>query len=112
MLRVETGLTTPEVAERIAAGQVNDVPARSSRSVGEIVRANLFTRINAIIGILLIMILAVGPIQDALFGGVIIANTLIGVIQELRAKRTLDRLAIVGTGTRSRCPQRRSCSTT
>ncbi|MDQ7907135.1 cation-translocating P-type ATPase [Phytohabitans sp. ZYX-F-186] len=96
MLRVETGLTAPEVAERIAAGQVNDVPARSSRSVGEIVRANLFTRINAIIGVLLIMILAVGPIQDALFGGVIIANTLIGVIQELRAKRTLDRLAIVG----------------
>jgi cation-transporting ATPase E len=96
MLRVETGLTTPEVAERIAAGRVNDVPARSSRSVGEIVRANLFTRINAIIGVLLIMILAVGPIQDALFGGVIIANTLIGVIQELRAKRTLDRLAIVG----------------
>ncbi|MFD0748203.1 HAD-IC family P-type ATPase [Phytohabitans flavus] len=96
MLRVETGLTAPEVAERIAAGQVNDVPARSSRSVGEIVRANLFTRINAIVGVLLIMILAVGPIQDALFGGVIIANTLIGVIQELRAKRTLDRLAIVG----------------
>ncbi|MGN9910608.1 HAD-IC family P-type ATPase [Phytohabitans sp. LJ34] len=96
MLRVETGLTAPEVAERIAAGQVNDVPARSSRSVGEIIRANLFTRINAIIGVLLIMILTVGPIQDALFGGVIIANTLIGVIQELRAKRTLDRLAIVG----------------
>ena len=96
MLRVETGLTTPEVAERIAAGRVNDVPARSSRSVGEIVRANLFTRINAIIAVLLIMILAVGPIQDALFGGVIIANTLIGVIQELRAKRTLDRLAILG----------------
>ncbi|GAA4435441.1 cation-translocating P-type ATPase [Phytohabitans houttuyneae] len=96
MLRVETGLTAPEVAERIAAGKVNDVPARSSRSVGEIIRANLFTRINAIIGVLLIMILSVGPIQDALFGGVIIANTLIGVIQELRAKRTLDRLAIVG----------------
>ncbi|MFC0532481.1 HAD-IC family P-type ATPase [Phytohabitans kaempferiae] len=96
MLRVETGLTAPEVAERIATGRVNDVPARSSRSVGEIIRANLFTRINAIIGVLLIMILAVGPIQDALFGGVIIANTLIGVIQELRAKRTLDRLAIVG----------------
>ncbi|BCB87175.1 HAD-IC family P-type ATPase [Phytohabitans suffuscus] len=96
MLRVETGLTASEVAERIAAGRVNDVPVRSSRSVGEIVRANLFTRINAIVGVLLIMILAVGPIQDALFGGVIIANTLIGVIQELRAKRTLDRLAIVG----------------
>lgn len=91
-----TGLSHAEVAERIATGQVNDVPARSSRSVGQIVRANLLTRINAIIGVLLIMILTVGPIQDALFGGVIIANMLIGVLQELRAKRTLDRLAIVG----------------
>ncbi|MEJ3750735.1 HAD-IC family P-type ATPase [Actinomycetes bacterium KLBMP 9797] len=96
MLEVSTGLSAAEVAERIAAGQVNDVPARASRSVGEIIRANLFTRINAIVGILLLMILAVGPVQDALFGGVIIANTLIGVVQELRAKRTLDRLAIVG----------------
>jgi len=96
MLTVHTGLSTPQVAERIAAGQVNDVPVRSGRSVSEIVRANLFTRINAIMGVLFGVILAVGPIQDALFGGVIIANTLIGVVQELRAKRTLDRLAIVG----------------
>ena len=96
MLTTRTGLSTVEVAERVAAGQVNDVPARSGRTVGEIIRANLFTRINAIMGVLLVVILAVGPIQDALFGGVIIANTLIGVIQELRAKRTLDRLAIVG----------------
>ncbi|HMG32198.1 MAG TPA: HAD-IC family P-type ATPase [Jiangellaceae bacterium] len=90
------GLVDAEVAERVAAGQVNDVPARSSRTVGEIVRANLFTRINAIIGVLFVMVLSVGPIQDALFGGVIIANTLIGMIQELRAKQTLDRLAIIG----------------
>ncbi|MGH8824705.1 MAG: HAD-IC family P-type ATPase [Jiangellaceae bacterium] len=90
------GLTDAEVAERVAAGQVNDVPTRSSRSVGEIVRANLFTRINAIIGVLFVLVLSVGPIQDALFGGVIIANTLIGMIQELRAKRTLDRLAVIG----------------
>ncbi|MEN3614427.1 HAD-IC family P-type ATPase [Plantactinospora sp. ZYX-F-223] len=96
MLTTETGLSTAQVAERIAAGQVNDVPVRSGRSVGEIVKANLCTRINAIMGVLFGVILAVGPIQDALFGGVIIANTLIGVVQELRAKRTLDRLAIVG----------------
>ncbi|MDY7089367.1 MAG: cation-translocating P-type ATPase [Actinomycetota bacterium] len=92
----ELGLSAAEVAERVAANQVNDVPVRSSRSMGEIVRANLLTRINAIIGVLFVMILIVGPIQDALFGGVIIANTLIGIIQEVRAKRTLDRLAIVG----------------
>ena len=90
------GLSSAEVEERIATGRVNDVPARSSRSIGEIVRANLFTRINAIIGVLFVMVLSVGPIQDALFGGVIIANTLIGMIQELRAKRTLDRLAVIG----------------
>ncbi|WP_422772252.1 cation-translocating P-type ATPase [Plantactinospora sp. WMMC1484] len=96
MLTTDAGLSTAQVAERIAAGQVNDVPVRSGRTVAEIVRANLFTRINAIMGVLFGMILVVGPIQDALFGGVIIANTLIGVVQELRAKRTLDRLAIVG----------------
>ncbi|MGW0436200.1 HAD-IC family P-type ATPase [Micromonospora sp. NPDC003197] len=96
MLTVEAGLSTAEVAERVATGRVNDVPVRSGRSVTEIIRANLFTRINAIMGVLFVLILTVAPIQDALFGGVIIANTLIGVVQELRAKRTLDRLAIVG----------------
>ena len=96
MLKMRAGLSTAEVAERVAAGQINDVPVRSGRSVSEIVRANLFTRINAIMGVLFVVILVVAPIQDALFGGVIIANTLIGVVQELRAKRTLDRLAIVG----------------
>ncbi|EFC86618.1 cation-translocating P-type ATPase [Parafrankia sp. EUN1f] len=90
------GLNAAEVAERVADGRVNDVPVRSSRSVGEIVRANVLTRINAIIGVLFVFIAIVGPIQDALFGGVIIANTLIGVIQEIRAKRTLDQLAVVG----------------
>ncbi|WP_255436099.1 HAD-IC family P-type ATPase [Salinispora sp. H7-4] len=90
------GLTFEQVAERVAAGQTNDVPARSSRSATEIIRANPFTRINAIIGVLFVTILIVGPIQDALFGGVIIANTVIGIFQELRAKRTLDRLAVIG----------------
>ncbi|HEU4540058.1 MAG TPA: HAD-IC family P-type ATPase [Jiangellaceae bacterium] len=92
----ETGLTTHEVAERVAAGQVNDVPVRSSRSTADIVRGNVFNRINAIIGSLLVLILIVGPWQDALFGGVIVANSLIGIVQELRAKRTLDQLAVIG----------------
>ncbi|MEU1049323.1 HAD-IC family P-type ATPase [Streptomyces sp. NPDC005897] len=92
----QTGLTSVQVAERVAAGRVNDVPTRSSRSIGEIVRSNLFTRINAIIGVLFVIIMIVGPVQDGLFGGVILANTLIGIIQEVRAKRTLDQLAIVG----------------
>ncbi|MFE3587218.1 HAD-IC family P-type ATPase [Streptomyces niveus] len=91
-----TGLTAAEVAERVARGEVNDVPVRSSRSTGEIVRANVFTRFNALIGVLWAIILLVAPIQDSLFGFVIIANTGIGIIQELRAKRTLDGLAVIG----------------
>jgi cation-transporting ATPase E len=93
---VVRGLSADEVAQRIAAGLSNDVPARASRSVGEIVRANVLTRFNAIVGVLFAIILVVGEIQDGLFGFVIIINTLIGIVQELRAKRTLERLAIVG----------------
>ncbi|GAB2753678.1 HAD-IC family P-type ATPase [Streptomyces bullii] len=91
-----TGLTSAEVAERVARGQVNDVPVRSSRSVVDIVRANVFTRFNAIIGVLWLIMLVVAPIQDSLFGFVILANTGIGIVQEWRAKKTLDSLALIG----------------
>ncbi|MFJ5777562.1 HAD-IC family P-type ATPase [Streptomyces sp. NPDC093094] len=90
------GLTAAEVAERVAAGRVNDVPVRSSRSLPDIVRANVFTRFNAIIGVLWLIMLVVAPIQDSLFGFVIIANTGIGIFQEWRAKKTLDSLAVIG----------------
>ncbi|MEU6847406.1 HAD-IC family P-type ATPase [Streptomyces sp. NPDC046716] len=91
-----TGLTGAEVEERRARGEVNDVPLRSSRSLSEIVRANVFTRFNAIIGVLWLIMLAVAPFQDSLFGYVILANTGIGIIQEWRAKKTLDSLAVIG----------------
>ncbi len=91
-----TGLSAAEVAERVARGQVNDVPVRSSRSLTEIVRANVFTRFNAIIGVLWGIMLFVAPIQDSLFGFVIVANTGIGIVQEWRAKKTLDSLAVIG----------------
>lgn len=94
--RSATGLTTAEVAERIARGEVNDVPVRSSRSTADIVRANVFTRFNALIGVLWVIMLIVAPIQDSLFGWIIIANTGIGIVQELRAKKTLDGLAVIG----------------
>lgn len=90
------GLSTAEVAERVARGEVNDVPVRSSRSLTEIVRANVFTRFNLIIGVLWVIMLFVAPIQDSLFGFVIVANTGIGIIQEWRAKKTLDSLAVIG----------------
>jgi cation-transporting ATPase E len=90
------GLSAAQVAERVARGQVNDVPVRSSRSTVDIVRANVFTRFNAIIGVLWVIMLIVAPIQDSLFGFVILANTGIGIIQEWRAKKTLDSLALIG----------------
>ncbi|MFF7391616.1 HAD-IC family P-type ATPase [Streptomyces scabiei] len=90
------GLSAAEVTERVARGEVNDVPVRSSRSTVDIVRANVFTRFNAIIGVLWVIMLFVAPIQDSLFGFVILANTGIGIVQEWRAKKTLDSLAVIG----------------
>jgi cation-transporting ATPase E len=89
------GLTSEEVETRIEAGQVNTSAVRSSRSGLAIVRANLFTRFNALLGGLLVVILTIGPLQDATFGIVLVINTSIGILQELRARRTLDRLALL-----------------
>ncbi|ART72132.1 magnesium-transporting ATPase [Mycobacterium dioxanotrophicus] len=91
-----TGLTDAEVAQRVAEGKTNDVPTRAARSVSEIVRGNVFTRINAILGVLFLIVLSTGSVINGAFGLLIIANSAIGIIQELRAKQTLDKLAIVG----------------
>lgn len=91
-----TGLTEAEVAQRVADGKNNDVPTRAARSVSEIVRANVFTRINAILGVLFLIVLSTGSLINGAFGLLIIANSAIGIIQEIRAKQTLDKLAIVG----------------
>ena len=93
------GLTTAEVSDRVARGLRNDVPAAPTRTIGEIIRANVFTRFNFLLGSLLIVILIVGPLQDALFGLVLIANTAVGIVQELRAKRTLERLEVINAPT-------------
>ena len=95
------GLTQAEVRERVAAGQVNTAPPAAGRTIGQILRANVLTRFNAILGVLFVFVMIVGPPQDALFGVVLVVNTAIGTAQELRAKRALDRLAIV-TAARAR----------
>ena len=86
-----SGLSAAEVAERRARGLANEAGERTSRSVAEILRANILTRFNLILGVLLAVILVVGQPQDALFGIVLVTNALIGIGQELRAKLTLDR---------------------
>jgi cation-transporting P-type ATPase E len=91
----EVGLTAAEVAERVAAGRTNDVPSPTSRTYRQILAANIFTRFNAVLGSLLVAILAVGQWRDALFGIVLVLNALIGIIQESRSKRTLDSLTLL-----------------
>jgi len=98
---VSTGLDQAAVAERMANGQVNKAPPEPGRTVAEILRANVCTRFNAILGVLFVVVIAVGPPQDALFGVVLVVNTAIGVYQEVRAKRTLDALSIL-TAARAR----------
>src|SRR5579859_5962576 len=89
------GLTSGEVAQRHADGRGNDQGRPSTRTVAQILRANVLTRFNAILAGLLVVILLVGPVQDALFGFILVANSGIGILQELRAKRTLDRLTVL-----------------
>ncbi len=89
------GLTAAEVAERVARGQTNSVPAAPTRTVGQIIGSNVFAPINLVVGILAALVIAAGSPKDALFGGVIIANSVIGVVQELRAKKVLDSLSVI-----------------
>ena len=90
-----TGLTSKEVVQRIESGQSNAVKTSTSRSVQDIVRANVFTLFNGIIFAAMVLVLITGSWRDAVFGFVIIINTGIGIVTELRAKRTLDKLSIL-----------------
>ena len=90
------GLTAAEVRVRVEAGQVNTLPSRSGRTTSSIVRANVFTRVNGILFVLFVIVLSTGSQSQGAFAFLIVANSIIGIVQELRAKRTLDNLAVVG----------------
>jgi cation-transporting ATPase E len=90
-----TGLNARDVAARVSAGAVNVVPAGPTRTVGEIIKANVVTLFNILLGAMLVVVLIVAPFQDAMFGLVLFGNAAIGIIQELRAKKTLDQLALL-----------------
>ena len=89
------GLTAEQVAARVRDGRTNAYRVRTSRSAAAILRANVFTIFNAILATALVVVLAVGHWADALFGLVLILNTATGTIAEVRAKRALDRLAVL-----------------
>jgi cation-transporting ATPase E len=89
------GLDHGEVAARVQAGVTNALHTGSSRSLWHILRANLFTLFNAVVGAGTVVLLFFGDWQDGLFGFAALANVLIGVFQEFRAKRLLDSLALL-----------------
>ena len=89
------GLSAAEVDQRRRDGLTNDVPDAPVRTVGQIVRANVLTPVNAIIGSMFVLIMVAGYPADALFAGVVVSNSVIGIAQELRARRTLHRLAVL-----------------
>jgi magnesium-transporting ATPase (P-type) len=94
-LAADVGLSDSEVRQRRQQGRVNVSSRQPTRTYVQIVRANVLTRFNALLGAMLVLIVVVGPAQDGLFGLVIVVNSAIGIVQEVRAKRTLDRLLVV-----------------
>ncbi|WP_080797240.1 HAD-IC family P-type ATPase [Arabiibacter massiliensis] len=89
------GLTAAEVAERVAAGAVNVDASVKTRSVKQIVLENICTLFNLINVILALFVLVTGSFKNMLFMVVIVCNVCIGIVQEIRSKRTTDRLSIV-----------------
>ena len=91
------GLSAAQVAERVSSGRTNEYRERTSRSAAQILRANVFTIFNGILGVALVLVLALGHWADALFGFVLLLNTATGTLTEIRAKRALDRLSVLET---------------
>ena len=98
-LYLAQGLSFKQVAQARAAGETNEFDNSSSRSIVAILRANVFTIFNAILASAVVVVLAVGSWKDAVFGFVLLLNTLTGTIAELRAKRALDNLAVLAAPT-------------
>lgn len=91
----DTGLTSAEVSERTTDGRVNQSVEPIRRSFGKILRANALTRVNAIMLALFGLVLISGHWQDGLFVGVVLSNTVVGVAQEVKARRELEKLQVL-----------------
>jgi len=90
-----TGLSEAEAAERKAGGLVNTPVKPPSKSVPQIIFSNVFTYFNLVYSIFAAILLSIGSYRDLGFMGVIVCNTLIGIVQELRSKKVLDRLNVL-----------------
>ncbi|MDE6832984.1 MAG: HAD-IC family P-type ATPase [Ruminococcus sp.] len=92
---VDTGLSTGQVTQRMADGFYNKPVESPSKTIKEIISENVFTYFNFIFLILAVLLAVTGSYRDMTFMPIIIANTLIGIVQELRSKRTLDKLTML-----------------
>lgn len=90
-----TGLTSEQIQKRIEAGQVNISDSPNTRTYKQIIRENTLTFFNFLNVVLLVLVLVVGSYKNSMFMGIIIINTVIGIVQEVRAKKTIDKLAIL-----------------
>lgn len=95
MTNLQTGLTEEQVAQRHKDGRINGDNSFPTKSIPQIIRTNTITFFNILNLSLALCIFLVGSFKNALFMGVVICNTCIGIIQEIRAKRTIDRLSLI-----------------
>ena len=86
-----TGLTNEQVQQRIEEGKVNANENPNTRSYKQIVRENVLTFFNFLNLALMVMVQLVGSYKNSMFMGIIVINTVIGIIQEVRAKKTAAR---------------------
>ena len=94
---IANGLSQEQVQERIDGGWTNKTVTAESKTVGQIVKGNLLTYFNLIFAILAILVIAAGSFRSLTFLPVVIANLFIGILQEIRAKKTLDQLTMLNT---------------
>lgn len=89
------GLTEEQVKERVLLGEVNKIPKAPSKTFLQILRSNFFTMFNALNLVLAVAVIIAGSPKNAIFAGVIIVNSLIGVIQEVKAKNIIEKLSVI-----------------
>ena len=94
----EKGLSLDEVQKMIDQGKINHIENKSSKTASEIVKSNIFTYFNGIFALLSVLLIITGSFRSLTFLPVVIANTLIGIVQQLRSKKVLDELALLDVG--------------
>ena len=89
------GLSDSEVKERILKGEVNKVPKAPSRTLWQMIKANFFNVFTIINVVLAVIVILAGSPKNAIFAFVIIINSFIGISQEMKSKRTLEKLSVI-----------------